>query len=102
MQTKYAMQLLGCSSTTVKNYIHSGKLKIRKVLPNGRYDIDDESVYELAGKMAMTGKKKVNYLLTLDSAGNKHEFFVDELMLQQVIAYVEEKLRMQKEFGIDV
>lgn len=41
MQTKFAMQLLGCSSTTVKNYLRSGKLKINAILPNGRYDIDD-------------------------------------------------------------
>lgn len=99
MQTKFAMQLLGCSSTTVKNYIHSGKLKILKVLPNGRYDIDDESVYELAGKMSTKSKKHVNYLLTLDDAGNMYEFFVDEITLQQVITYVEEKLRMQKTFN---
>lgn len=51
--------------------------------------------------MALKGKKKVNYLMTLDDSGNKHEFFVDELTLQQVIAYVEEKTRMQKTFGLN-
>lgn len=95
MKTKDAKKLLNCSSMTITNYIRSGKLRLNKTLPNGRYDINDESVYELIG-LSQSPKKDLNYILIIDSNGNRHEFFPDNITTIQVAEYIQNKIKFSK------
>ena len=45
MKTKEVLQLLRISRATLTKYVKNGLIKVT-VLPNGRYDYDEESVYK--------------------------------------------------------
>lgn len=45
MKTKEVLQLLRISRATLTKYVKNGLIKVA-VLPNGRYDYDEECVYK--------------------------------------------------------
>ena len=49
MNSKEVLRLLGFTRQTLTKYVKNGIIKV-KVLPNGRYDYDDESVYKFLNK----------------------------------------------------
>jgi len=49
MKASQALQILGVCRQSLSRYVQQGKIKCT-ILPNGRYDYDDESVYKLYDK----------------------------------------------------
>lgn len=45
MKAKEVMSILRISNPTLSKYLKEGKIKA-KILPNGRYDYDEDSVYD--------------------------------------------------------
>lgn len=49
MKARKAMKLLRVTRPTLSRYVKDGIIKV-KVLPSGRYEYDDESIYNFIGK----------------------------------------------------
>lgn len=93
MKAKDVIKVLGCSYATLSRYVKDGKLKLVKVLDNGRFDYDEKSVYDMLDNSYST-KSDRDFVLVVDHFGNKSRFFVDSLTSRKIIEYLNQLERI--------
>jgi len=96
MRAKDVIKVLGCSPATLSRYVKQGKLKLVKVLDNGKFDYDESSVYDMLSNSYLP-KTKRDFIVVIDHLGNKHEFYVDSLTSKKVVEYLNELTRFDED-----
>lgn len=90
MKSAHVKQLLGCTYTTLHNYVKQGKLKLTS--SSGKQsDYDDESVYALYD--ALAGKRKFNNMIAVFCNGKKYEFTLDDITIAQTLDFLNNKIK---------
>lgn len=93
MKTKEACRILGVTQMTVHNWIKSGKLKLNKVLPNGRYDIREDSVYDAVSSTYEPDSGK-NAVVVFRRDGSVVKFRPDDAIADKVMSYLTEMRKL--------
>ena len=93
MKAAMAKELLGCTYTTLHNYVKSGKLKLDENAMSKQQEYDDESVYELMDKMK--GKKTFHNAVVLFLNNHRYEFTLDKVIINKILDLINFELKRE-------
>jgi len=99
MKAKQILDLLGISRSTLSKYVKQGKIKVR-VLPSGRYEYDDDSVYSLMGKGSC--RKNVIYARSVSKKDEKKLTRQIELITSYCLAKGIEIDHVYRDVGLSI
>lgn len=97
MKASLAKKILGCSYTTLHNYVKSGKLKTAdNPLSQKQTEYDEISVYQLHKQLfgheySSEALQSNRVSIYVNADGSRHEFFPDDVTTQQILAFLQEK-----------
>lgn len=104
MRPKYAKQILGCTYSTLHNYVKRGKLKLAEnPTTTKQQEYDDMSVYELAEtlkgrKLLKKDKKLMKNAITVNTEDKSYTFLdIADCDLENVLTWLSCKYECEEE-----
>ena len=94
MKAKMAKELLGCTYTTLHNYVKNGKLKLAENSSLKQQEYDDRSVYGLMDNI--NGKKTFHNRMILFLSNKRYEFVLDKAILNKVLDVINFELKRER------
>lgn len=92
MNTREVMKVMGISRSTLYNYRNSGQLKYTKTV-SGRFNYDDNCVYELIDEIKKSEIKNVVSYLRVEDKYKDQEQLADEI--KEVRKFAKDKLNQK-------
>lgn len=97
MKPAQAKKILGCSYTTLHNYVKQGKLKLAtNNISNKHQEYDDASVYELSTKMH--GSRNMNNIVVIYRENDRFEFKLNKMIVDKIIDVISYELKRENMF----
>lgn len=93
MKAKMAKELLGCTYTTLHNYVKSGKLKLDENAMSKQQEYDDESVYALVDKAY--GGKTLHNEIVLFLNNKRYQFKLDRVIINKILDLINFELKRE-------
>lgn len=96
MKAKMAKELLGCTYTSLHNYVNRGWLKLDENRLTKQQEYDDQSVYDLMDKL--NGKKMLHNKVLLFMNNKKYEFILDKVIINKILDLINFELKRESLF----
>ena len=93
MKAKMAKELLGCTYTTLHNYVKSGKLKLCESPMTKQQEYDDTSVYALVDKVY--GGKTLHNEIVLFLNNKRYQFKLDRIIVNKILDLINFELKRE-------
>ena len=93
MKAKIAKELLGCTYTTLHNYVKNGKLKLDENALSKQQEYDDKSVYQLMDKIK--GQKTFHNKVILFVNNHIYEFNLDRIIINKILDLINFELKRE-------
>lgn len=97
MKPAQAKKILGCSYTTLHNYVKQGKLKLAKNnLSDKHQEYDDASVYDLSTKIH--GSRNMNNMVVIYRDNERFELKLNKMIIDKIIDVISYELKKENAF----